>query len=209
MIRRPPRSTRTDTLFPYTTLFRSALRANGRLRSIQTGSAKTTRYSSHKAVAKRHAKATDKCSISQAARLCPRVQGRRPGYRPADRSTRSRRLHTGLRGTRLGRPLGSAGNPPTARPSRARRCSRRLEARPAVAVAERLAAYPRPRCKSRRRVPLADRKYRPHNAVRSHDDANAGVVCRIRVRHGARKNPGRSEEHTDALQPLMRISYAV
>src|SRR3546814_2159663 len=27
MIRRPPRSTRTDTLFPYTTLFRSALSA--------------------------------------------------------------------------------------------------------------------------------------------------------------------------------------
>src|SRR3546814_19077763 len=30
MIRRPPRSTRTDTLFPYTTLFRSA----GRLRCV-------------------------------------------------------------------------------------------------------------------------------------------------------------------------------
>src|SRR3546814_7739714 len=30
MIRRPPRSTRTDTLFPYTTLFRSAL-VNGDL----------------------------------------------------------------------------------------------------------------------------------------------------------------------------------
>src|SRR3546814_10155967 len=28
MIRRPPRSTRTDTLFPYTTLFRSSLRGN-------------------------------------------------------------------------------------------------------------------------------------------------------------------------------------
>src|SRR3546814_11349000 len=27
MIRRPPRSTRTDTLFPYTTLFRSLLKA--------------------------------------------------------------------------------------------------------------------------------------------------------------------------------------
>src|SRR3546814_6787793 len=27
MIRRPPRSTRTDTLFPYTTLFRSAMEA--------------------------------------------------------------------------------------------------------------------------------------------------------------------------------------
>src|SRR3546814_20092566 len=28
MIRRPPRSTRTDTLFPYTTLFRSSLQAH-------------------------------------------------------------------------------------------------------------------------------------------------------------------------------------
>src|SRR3546814_15538390 len=35
MIRRPPRSTRTDTLFPYTTLFRSvrALRADAGMRS--------------------------------------------------------------------------------------------------------------------------------------------------------------------------------
>src|SRR3546814_14533018 len=30
MIRRPPRSTRTDTLFPYTTLFRSKGRTSGR-----------------------------------------------------------------------------------------------------------------------------------------------------------------------------------
>src|SRR3546814_7579627 len=30
MIRRPPRSTRTDTLFPYTTLFRSLDRAAGK-----------------------------------------------------------------------------------------------------------------------------------------------------------------------------------
>src|SRR3546814_11892357 len=30
MIRRPPRSTRTDTLFPYTTLFRSVVEASGR-----------------------------------------------------------------------------------------------------------------------------------------------------------------------------------
>src|SRR3546814_10987351 len=30
MIRRPPRSTRTDTLFPYTTLFRSILHLDGR-----------------------------------------------------------------------------------------------------------------------------------------------------------------------------------
>src|SRR3546814_17587470 len=31
MIRRPPRSTRTDTLFPYTTLFRSDTSGRGRL----------------------------------------------------------------------------------------------------------------------------------------------------------------------------------
>src|SRR3546814_3855600 len=31
MIRRPPRSTRTDTLFPYTTLFRSVHREDARL----------------------------------------------------------------------------------------------------------------------------------------------------------------------------------
>src|SRR3546814_4547014 len=33
MIRRPPRSTRTDTLFPYTTLFRSGLAQRRRARS--------------------------------------------------------------------------------------------------------------------------------------------------------------------------------
>src|SRR3546814_6505961 len=34
MIRRPPRSTRTDTLFPYTTLFRSKIREAGLLRAV-------------------------------------------------------------------------------------------------------------------------------------------------------------------------------
>src|SRR3546814_12577806 len=35
MIRRPPRSTRTDTLFPYTTLFRSQAGPVGRLGTAQ------------------------------------------------------------------------------------------------------------------------------------------------------------------------------
>src|SRR3546814_7457707 len=41
MIRRPPRSTRTDTLFPYTTLFRSPARREGqdRRRNSETSSA--------------------------------------------------------------------------------------------------------------------------------------------------------------------------
>src|SRR3546814_7029772 len=34
MIRRPPRSTRTDTLFPYTTLFRSAREMNHRVGAL-------------------------------------------------------------------------------------------------------------------------------------------------------------------------------
>src|SRR3546814_15592026 len=34
MIRRPPRSTRTDTLFPYTTLFRSLLCATSTARAV-------------------------------------------------------------------------------------------------------------------------------------------------------------------------------
>src|SRR3546814_4342157 len=39
MIRRPPRSTRTDTLFPYTTLFRSCMKAapRGALRGERRG----------------------------------------------------------------------------------------------------------------------------------------------------------------------------
>src|SRR3546814_1904479 len=35
MIRRPPRSTRTDTLFPYTTLFRSVFDEQGRVRQVK------------------------------------------------------------------------------------------------------------------------------------------------------------------------------
>src|SRR3546814_14453084 len=34
MIRRPPRSTRTDTLFPYTTLFRSGLGLNSGIQDV-------------------------------------------------------------------------------------------------------------------------------------------------------------------------------
>src|SRR3546814_1448980 len=37
MIRRPPRSTRTDTLFPYTTLFRSVADVGEQLEGVPTG----------------------------------------------------------------------------------------------------------------------------------------------------------------------------
>src|SRR3546814_5767491 len=38
MIRRPPRSTRTDTLFPYTTLFRSATKRRRSGKGLAVGS---------------------------------------------------------------------------------------------------------------------------------------------------------------------------
>src|SRR3546814_1775097 len=46
MIRRPPRSTRTDTLFPYTTLFRSAA-IPVQARSWQSGFCTTRRTQLH------------------------------------------------------------------------------------------------------------------------------------------------------------------
>src|SRR3546814_573576 len=47
MIRRPPISTRTDTLFPYTTLFRSRERARTWLTNLQRRLAVTTVYVTH------------------------------------------------------------------------------------------------------------------------------------------------------------------
>src|SRR3546814_4670142 len=52
MIRRPPRSTRTDTLFPYTTLFRSRPAATGvltdRSRSRSTDGGPNRRLAGHR-----------------------------------------------------------------------------------------------------------------------------------------------------------------
>src|SRR3546814_10092735 len=54
MIRRPPRSTRTDTLFPYTTLFRSPLpRAGGRARAGSRGAGTGARRRAARASASR------------------------------------------------------------------------------------------------------------------------------------------------------------
>src|SRR3546814_20238678 len=44
MIRPPPRSTRTDTLFPYTTLFRSVLRAEQHSLSVRFATAAADKW---------------------------------------------------------------------------------------------------------------------------------------------------------------------
>src|SRR3546814_19487354 len=57
MIRRPPRSTRTDTLFPYTTLFRSSVRQDrgdddAELRRTATPTSSTVNTSTPKVVSR-------------------------------------------------------------------------------------------------------------------------------------------------------------
>src|SRR3546814_6886113 len=63
MIRRPPRSTRTDTLFPYTTLFRSPL---GRGRRSMTAA---TDYAQHLARDRRRSAHTVRAYQATAERL--------------------------------------------------------------------------------------------------------------------------------------------
>src|SRR3546814_9389180 len=56
MIRRPPRSTRTDTLFPYTTLFRSAHAARiARARRIERDRTRSAGQRAARRVRQRHA----------------------------------------------------------------------------------------------------------------------------------------------------------
>src|SRR3546814_13971110 len=81
MIRRPPRSTRTDTLFPYTTLFRSAVNA-------ERDMARATRHMhvGHRIVAVRHRDvgAADRDHAGNAAHLLHQRVGNLFGLRAAD-----------------------------------------------------------------------------------------------------------------------------
>src|SRR3546814_7299837 len=89
MIRRPPRSTRTDTLFPYTTLFRSCARfhlgipsscpprgpeavlANAESRRKQTRQRRTTpRYSSRSRRSEEHTSELQSLMRNSYADLC-------------------------------------------------------------------------------------------------------------------------------------------
>src|SRR3546814_16206511 len=69
MIRRPPRSTRTDTLFPYTTLFRSGRHSIDAVRQCQAKLPliRITTQPHHRAVAG----ITDTASISQLPKNTP------------------------------------------------------------------------------------------------------------------------------------------
>src|SRR3546814_165394 len=77
MIRRPPRSTRTDTLFPYTTLFRSAARTGHQARrspagSVYCASGRSLLYTFHKW---RHLFETDQPQVALFFPVKPEKQG--------------------------------------------------------------------------------------------------------------------------------------
>src|SRR3546814_617417 len=88
MIRRPPRSTLTDTLFPYTTLFRSWATASG-----WTGAVPTTSTTAPTC----GARVTACCSRWSWNRRCSRTSCRRwPTRRSASARREGRRLGSGL-----------------------------------------------------------------------------------------------------------------
>src|SRR3546814_5489128 len=71
MIRRPPRSTRTDTLFPYTTLFRSARR---RARAVP---ARQCRAQARRQCERRQPRCRRRARAHRAADFGDRARGRR------------------------------------------------------------------------------------------------------------------------------------
>src|SRR3546814_20704088 len=70
MIRRPPRSTRTDTLFPYTTLFRSLRDAEALLEAV------VAEALGHDAVVGDHHRAADQLRVFTQQQLQFRLRGR-------------------------------------------------------------------------------------------------------------------------------------
>src|SRR3546814_5643018 len=83
-IRRPPRSTRTDTLFPYTTLFRSPRRIHHRLRDRRP---RCSRF----VLERRAGNACGRTLRRRRSRVRRAVEHAR---RPADRSTERSEEHT-------------------------------------------------------------------------------------------------------------------
>src|SRR3546814_18176837 len=111
MIRRPPRSTRTDTLFPYTTLFRS--RPPGAADQAADGS-------------KRESKA-EQGRPDQPRRECPAVEPRLP-QRPAERHREQGRVQPTRKPMPTPQQYGCNGNSDAAQQLIARAAHREEEA---------------------------------------------------------------------------------
>src|SRR3546814_18643878 len=86
MIRRPPRSTRTDTLFPYTTLFRSVYYHGQRTLADETGVPYTVTHVSlqEAAVTRRDADLKGRRDRRGAQKVCRRIVGRSASRRSVE-----------------------------------------------------------------------------------------------------------------------------
>src|SRR3546814_690738 len=196
MIRRPPRSTRTDTLFPYTTLFRShpdprRRRAIVRARRRGGGGRGAARGRGARAAAARTPLWIGPAGKRTRFAAAPR------GFEHARLSDRARQGRQGTAGAALrscagrARPLAAA---------RRRRIALALSVGQGASVAGAI-------------VPVAARS-RGARGDRSAGDQPACAAPRLRDASARRRRrPARaavrSEEHTSELQSLMRISYAV
>src|SRR3546814_15159292 len=76
MIRRPPRSTRTDTLFPYTTLFRSAVAERVTLLGLRRNSARPWTEFDDAELVRRYGSDPTAAIASHLGRSCAAVHAR-------------------------------------------------------------------------------------------------------------------------------------
>src|SRR3546814_7685519 len=195
MIRRPPRSTRTDTLFPYTTLFRSGAGAGW---PVYAGSARAAGSRADSTNASRDCgqpprATTDRTSAARTAMAGRRigteafaVVRRWPGTQLRTRSPRS----AGQQAPQPGLEPASLGVEIVALrlPIREPRLDFAPERGRVVAVHQ-VAQLVHQHVLERRRCAQHQREVQRHRVVR--------------------RQRARSEEHTSELQSLMRISYAV
>src|SRR3546814_8731431 len=187
MIRRPPRSTRTDTLFPYTTLFRSLAPERG---ADARGAGEEPR--------------ADRLSPARPppreARRDRPVDGTGAGDRLSRRSAR-RALPSAVP-----RQLRRGDDPRrTDRGSKAAARHRNGRVPPDDEGAER----DRRKCSRRRGGAQRDRREEPGRRRLARRAAGDQPAARARDQAAVPASDARSEEHTSELQSLMRISYAV
>src|SRR3546814_19570334 len=113
MIRRPPISTRTDTLFPYTTLFRSgrhepalAIRKPGsqgaNLATRSAGSTEIAGWPTCEARAPPDHEATESGLLPKRT-TCGEAEHRGPMTKPMRRTTQTSTYRSGLFGRKIGR----------------------------------------------------------------------------------------------------------
>jgi hypothetical protein len=91
----------------------------------------------------------------------------------------------------IGWSLGSSRTESPARSVAQGRCAGRLEARPAITLTQGRVDPHGDGGEDGRGIPQPDRSRRHHIAGRTHDDADRGIVRRVRARHAARAYPQR------------------